>query len=59
MNKCCRLLFSLECPDVQNLTTSAIELHWKLETKLKENGILSTTVAKNLIPLGYIFFSAS
>ena len=42
-------------PDVQNLTTIVIELHWKLETKLNKNACLSMTVAKNLMPLGYIF----
>ena len=42
--------------DKQNLTTSDIELHWKLETKLNKNAFLSMTVAENLVSLGYISF---
>ena len=47
--------FMTRVSDVQNLTRSVVELHWKLETKLNKNAFLSMTVAENLVPLGYIF----
>ena len=51
--------FFTRVSDVKNLTTSAIELHWKLATKFNKNAFLSLTVAENLVPQGYIFSSES